>query len=235
MQQGSNHEPYNFNFAALQLNNEDEDLNDEVVDLPQPTRGRFFRDEDPQLLREWLAKGKTLEIEIGSGKGLFLLNASPMHPNTTYLGFELAAKYAWEAQTKVERLGLSNVHFFACDAVAVIDQDIASESVDAVHCYFPDPWWKAKHKKRRVLSEQTLRNIERVLKPSGQFHFWTDVLDYYELTLQAVDQVTTLTGPLFVSEPPSNHDMDYRTHFERRTRLNGLPVYRSRFVKASST
>ena len=109
MQQGSYDEPYNFNFAAIQLNNEEEDLNDDGVDLPQPTRGRFFRDEDPQLLREWLAKGKTLEIEIGSGKGLFLLNASPMHPNTTYLGFELAAKYAWEAQTKVERLGLTNV------------------------------------------------------------------------------------------------------------------------------
>jgi tRNA (guanine-N7-)-methyltransferase len=194
-------------------------------------RGRFYRSEDEQILRDWLTTAGRLELEIGSGKGLFLLNQSPLHPETRFVGLELAAKYAWECQSKVEKSELNNLRFFACDAVAVIDQDVASESVDAVHVYFPDPWWKAKHKKRRVLNDDSLRNIERILKKGGELHFWTDVLDYYELTLEAIDQVTKLDGPLFVSEPASAHDMDYRTHFERRTRRNGLPVYRSRFVK----
>lgn len=194
-------------------------------------RGRFYRSEDEQILRDWLTTAGRLELEIGSGKGLFLLNQAPLHPETRFVGLELAAKYAWECQSKVENSELNNLRFFACDAVAVIDQDVASESVDAVHVYFPDPWWKAKHKKRRVLNDDSLRNIERILKSGGELHFWTDVLDYYELTLEAIDQVTKLDGPLFVSEPTSTHDMDYRTHFERRTRRNGLPVYRSRFVK----
>lgn len=194
-------------------------------------RGRFYRSEDEQILRDWLTTAGRLELEIGSGKGLFLLNQAPLHPETRFVGLELAAKYAWECQSKVDKAELKNLRFFACDAVAVIDQDAASESLDAVHVYFPDPWWKAKHKKRRVLNDDSLRNIERILKCGGELHFWTDVLDYYELTLEAIDQVTKLEGPLFVSEPASTHDMDYRTHFERRTRRNGLPVYRSRFVK----
>jgi tRNA (guanine-N7-)-methyltransferase len=194
-------------------------------------RGRFYRSEDESILRDWLNTDQRLELEIGSGKGLFFLNQAAAHPETRYVGLELAAKYAWECQAKAEKLRLENLRFFACDAVAVIDQDVRSESIDAVHVYFPDPWWKAKHKKRRVLNEESLRNIERILKAGGSLHFWTDVLDYYELTLELIDQVTQLDGPLFVSEPSAEHDMDYRTHFERRTRRNGLPVYRSRFIK----
>lgn len=195
-------------------------------------RGRFYRSEDEQILRDWLNTDARLELEIGSGKGLFLMNQSPQHQETRYIGLELAAKYAWECQAKVEKADLKNLRFFACDAVAVIDRDVQTDSIDAVHVYFPDPWWKAKHKKRRVLNEDSLRNIERILKPNGELHFWTDVLDYYELTLELIDQVTRFEGPLFVSEPASTHDMDYRTHFERRTRRNGLPVYRSRFIKS---
>ncbi len=194
-------------------------------------RGRFYRPEDEASLASWLATDGPIELEIGSGKGLYLLNVSEQKPHARFVGLELAAKYAWEAQKKVEKLARTNLRFYACDAVAVIDRDVADNSLDAVHVYFPDPWWKAKHKKRRVLNEQSLQNMERILKPGGELHFWTDVLDYYELTLELIDEVTTLDGPYFVSEPAASHDMDYRTHFERRTRRNGLPVYRSRFVK----
>jgi len=206
---------------------------DEQLAYENPTapRGRFFLEGDATLLADCLTAKPRVELEIGSGKGLFLINASRAHPETQWIGLEIAAKYAWECQNKVERTQLTNVRFFASDAVAVLECDIPDASLDAIHCYFPDPWWKAKHKKRRVLNDQTLRNIERALKAGGSFHFWTDVLDYYELTLERIDQATSLLGPYFVGEPPANHDMDYRTHFERRTRRNGLPVYRSRFEK----
>jgi tRNA (guanine-N7-)-methyltransferase len=113
----------------------------------------------------------------------------------------------------------------------VIATEVPDESVVAVHVYFPDPWWKAKHKKRRVLSDETIVHIQRVLKPNGELHFWTDVLDYYEIAVPRIVELTTLAGPFYVPEPSSSHSMDYRTHFERRTRLNGLPVYRARFVR----
>jgi tRNA (guanine-N7-)-methyltransferase len=94
-----------------------------------------------------------------------------------------------------------------------------------------DGWWKKRHKKRRVLNEKMLANIERTLKPGGELHFWTDVLEYFESTLELLANTTKLIGPEFVPESEAQDDMDYRTHFERRTRLNQLPVYRSLFRK----
>lgn len=198
-------------------------------------RGRFFESTDETRLLSALASPLPIELEIGSGKGLFLTRAAAENPNHQFIGLELATKYARDSQSLLEKRGITNGCFIACDAVAVLDQDVATESMTAIHVYFPDPWWKSRHKKRRVLSEQTLINIERCLKPGCDLHFWTDVLDYYENTLELVDQITKLKGPFFVSEPKSENDMDYRTHFERRTRLNGLPVYRSRFTKVVAT
>jgi len=208
------------------------DESESQSDLSQYSmRGRYYRDEDHATFSEWLKTDLPIELEVGSGKGLFLTNAAKRFPDRRFIGLELAAKYALECQARIEKIGMPNAKFFACDAVAVLDQDVADNSLDAIHVYFPDPWWKSRHKKRRVLNEKSLVNIERKLKPSGSLHFWTDVLDYYEGTLELIDQVTKFKGPFFVSEPPAAHDMDYLTHFERRTRRNGLPVYRSRFTK----
>lgn len=194
---------------------------------------RFCEAIDEQRLAKGLASSLPVELEIGSGKGLFLIRAAKENPNRTYIGMELATKYAREAQEKLDKENITNAVFLACDAVALMAQDIPDTSVVAVHVYFPDPWWKSRHKKRRVLSDETICNIERVLKPGGEFHFWTDVLDYYEIAVPRILELTKLKGPYYVPEPVAEHNMDFRTHFERRTRLNGLPVYRSRFVKQS--
>ncbi|MFO0013025.1 MAG: tRNA (guanine(46)-N(7))-methyltransferase TrmB [Planctomycetota bacterium] len=172
-----------------------------------------------------------IELEIGSGKGLFLTQAAQQQSDRMFIGLELATKYARDAQAKLDRLGITNACFIACDAVAVIDRDVPETSLAAVHVYFPDPWWKSKHKKRRVLSDETIMNIQRTLVAGGQLHFWTDVLDYYEEAVARIMELTRFEGPFYVPEPASTHSMDYRTHFERRTRLNGLPVYRARFKK----
>ena len=179
-----------------------------------------------------ISSGVRFEVEVGSGKGLFLCQAAIQSPETRFVGIELAQKYATMAQTRLERLGITNANVYGADGVSVVADLIPNAVVDAVHVYFPDPWWKARHKKRRVLNERMLRGIERVLKPDGQFHFWTDVLDYYESTLELLAAVTTLQGPVLVDESEPTHDLDYRTLFERRTRLNGLPVYRSLFTKS---
>jgi len=193
---------------------------------------RSFRDPiDESRFRTAMATRLPIQLEIGSGKGLFLTNAACANSNHFFIGLELATKYAREAQAKIERLELSNAAFIASDATRVIATEVPDESVVAVHVYFPDPWWKAKHKKRRVLSDETIVHIQRVLKPNGELHFWTDVLDYYEIAVPRIVELTTLAGPFYVPEPSSSHSMDYRTHFERRTRLNGLPVYRARFVR----
>jgi len=194
---------------------------------------RSFREPiDESRFREGMNSKLPIELEIGSGKGLFLSNAAVSNPSHFYIGLELANKYAREAQEKLERLKIANAVFISSDATRVIATEVPDESVFAVHVYFPDPWWKAKHKKRRVLSDETIVHIQRVLKPKGELHFWTDVLDYYEIAVPRIVELTQLDGPFYVPEPTASHTMDYRTHFERRTRLNGLPVYRARFVKS---
>jgi len=203
---------------------------DSEADSPM-IRSRFYDHSEEARLRSGLQSPSELELEIGSGKGLFLTRAAREQPNRFFLGLELATKYAKQAQSKLESLGIANACFIACDAVAVMQHDIPDALLAAVHVYFPDPWWKSKHKKRRVLSDETILNIERALKPGGQLHFWTDVLDYYEEAVQRIDELTQLRGPFYVPESAASHSMDYRTHFERRTRLNGLPVYRARFDK----
>ena len=173
-----------------------------------------------------------IELEVGSGKGLFMIGTAAAVPDSVFIGLELAAKFAALAQKRLEEANVPNGRFFCCDAIEVMCRDIPEGRLNAVHVYFPDPWWKARHKKRRVLNERMLVAIERALVPGGTLHFWTDVVDYYESTLELIAEVTKLQGPIFVDEPSSEHNMDYRTHFERRTRLNGLPVYRCQYIKS---
>jgi tRNA (guanine-N7-)-methyltransferase len=73
--------------------------------------------------------------------------------------------------------------------------------------------------------------VERTLAPGGRLHFWTDVEEYFHTTLELIAATVRLAGPLTVLEQPAEHDLDYRTHFERRTRQNELPVYRAEFSK----
>ena len=167
-----------------------------------------------------------LEIEVGSGKGLFLDNASAEFPDHNYLGIEVARRYARYTAARLARGQRTNARVLEGDA----EQFLEADQVHAVHVYFPDPWWKKRHHKRRVMNDRFLRNVQRVLAPAGRLHFWTDVQDYYERTLERIAAVTSLQGPEQVCEHPVTHDLDYRTHFERRTRLQNLPVYRAEFV-----
>jgi tRNA (guanine-N7-)-methyltransferase len=113
----------------------------------------------------------------------------------------------------------------------VFAEILPDESLAAVHVYFPDPWWKKRHRRRRVMQESFLQQIERTLRPGGLLHFWTDVEEYFQSTLELLAAHTRLEGPIPVPETPAEHDMAYRTHFERRMRLHDEAVYRSQFRK----
>ncbi|MGN6543429.1 MAG: tRNA (guanosine(46)-N7)-methyltransferase TrmB [Aureliella sp.] len=177
---------------------------------------------------------RPVELEIGSGKGLFLQTAAAERPTHQFIGVELSAKFANRAADRLRRAGLENVKMLRGDAEAFLLGVVPDRSVAAVHVYFPDPWWRRKHKKRRVLNEETLAAIERILIPGGRFHFWTDVLDYYELICGQVIKLTDLAGPSYVPQRPAAHDLDYTNHFERRARRNEQPIYRAIFTKAGS-
>jgi len=189
-----------------------------------------------QLPRPWDAAAlfgrvAPLEVEVGSGKGLFLKNAAAARPGADFLGMEVVRKYALFAATGLAKAGLCNARIVYGDALRTFAELLPDNSLAAVHVYFPDPWWKKRHKKRRVMRESFLRDVERSLQPGGSLHFWTDVEEYFQTTLELLPSCTSLHGPLPVPETPAEHDMAYRTHFERRVRLASEPVYRAEFKK----
>ena len=173
-----------------------------------------------------------LEVEVGSGKGLFLAAAAAADLASNFLGIEIAAKYARFAAARLAKRVLGNARVLHGDAMRLFRDLVPPDSLQAVHVYFPDPWWKARHKKRRIMNPTFVRLVERTLIPGGTLHFWTDVAEYFLSGVATVQQATRLAGPFEVPERPADHDLDYRTHFERRMRLHGLPVYRALFRKA---
>ena len=173
-----------------------------------------------------------LEVEIGSGKGLFLRRAAADRPEVDFLGIEVVAKYAQFAAAALAKAGLRNAMVVHGDALRVLHEFLPDEALAAVHVYFPDPWWKKRHKKRRVMRESLLLDVQRTLRPGGSLHFWTDVEEYFQTALALLAAHTALLGPLPVPEAPAEHDMAYRTHFERRVRKANEPVYRAEFRKA---
>jgi tRNA (guanine-N7-)-methyltransferase len=188
----------------------------------------------PWNVRALFGSDAPLEVEVGSGKGLFLANAAARNPEHSFLGIELALKYARYIGGRLAQRNLPNAVVVHGNALRVFQEVLPDSSLAAVHVYFPDPWWKKRHKKRRVLNEAFLRDAERTLAPGGTLHFWTDVEEYFHSTLALIAEVTNLAGPFEVPEPPVEHDLDYRTHFERRTRKSEQPVYRAEFRKRNN-
>lgn len=173
-----------------------------------------------------------LEVEIGSGKGMFLSRVAAAVPDHNFLGIEVAFKYARHAAGRLAKRGLANAAMVHGDGLRVFRETLPTAGVAAVHVYFPDPWWKTRHKKRRVVNETFLQDVERVLVPGGSLHLWTDVEEYFTTSVELIHAHTALAGPFDVVERPADDPLDYHTHFERRTRLAGEPVHRAEFRKS---
>jgi tRNA (guanine-N7-)-methyltransferase len=191
---------------------------------------------DPLCSDSLFGNDHPLEIEVGSGKGLFLATTSAANPEHNFVGVEIIAKYAAHAAARLAKAAVKNAIMISGNAEPLFDKRIDAETVEAVHVYFPDPWWKKRHRKRRVLNESSVQNFSRALRVGGRLHFWTDVLEYFEQTVEMVADVAPELGvPIPEEEAESTHDLDYHTHFERRSRQQRIPVYRVRYEKVRPT
>lgn len=185
-------------------------------DLPEPL--------DPRSL---FPANQPTELEVGSGKGLFLQSAFADCPVTNFLGIEIATGYARMCAGRLAVAGATNARIIHGDAQRLVRSMLPEASLAAIHVYFPDPWWKARHRKRRVLSLPFLEHAGRVLVSGGRLHVWTDVEEYFVEAMEAARQTGCFGAPNEEPARPAEHDLDYRTHFERRTRLAGQPVWRA--------
>jgi tRNA (guanine-N7-)-methyltransferase len=168
-----------------------------------------------------------VEIEVGCGRGLFLLNAGLSQPETNFLGIEYDYKEARRAARRVMKRELQNVRILGANANLILPKFVGTNSVQAVHVYFPDPWWKRRHRKRRIFNPTFLAEVARVLHSGGLLHAWTDVEEYFRVMVRVVEGNPGFAGlaPPEPNEP--RHDMDYHTSFERKKRKLGMPIYRA--------
>lgn len=135
--------------------------------------------DDPPHLRELVPPGcRGVEIEIGCGKGLFLVAAATKKPHTFLLGIEAATGYASLAATKLHQGGAANAMVLVDNGKLYLTDRVATGQLDALHVYFPDPWPKRRHQGRRFFTNDVPPGLARVIRPGGFCYVATDNAAY---------------------------------------------------------
>jgi len=164
---------------------------------------------------------RPLEVDVGCGKGRFLLARAQAHPSTNFLGLDRLMKRLKLVDARIVRANLSNVRLLHLDAVYVVESLLPAASVGAFYIFFPDPWPKRRHHRRRLFSPTFLDALDRTLLPDGQVNVATDHADYFAEISKLLQR-----DPRFVDAPafqPAEHE---RTHFELTFMKAGAPIYR---------
>lgn len=199
------------------------------IQAPQDLRPWFTSIHDlPGAIHwsEFWGNSQPVELDVGCGRGLFVHTASEARPDSNFLGIELDFKEGRRAGTRLWRRRAANARIIGGDATIILKCQIEPHSVDAVHVYFPDPWWKRRHYKRRLFTDEFADLCATILKPGGYLHSWTDVGEYFEVISALMNHHADYEALETPQEHTPEHDMDYRTSFERKKRKLGLPIYR---------
>jgi tRNA (guanine-N7-)-methyltransferase len=170
-----------------------------------------------------------LELEIGFGKGRFLLRSAAAHPEIDFVGIEVATEYFRLALGRAEKRGLPNLRLVWGDARQFVEELLPDRSLDRVHVYFPDPWPKRRHQKRRILDPVFAHTLARRLRPGGELRVVTDHEDYFRQILLSLG-----AEPRFLPCAAPEEETEGLTNYEVKYRAEGRPIYRSRWLLSGS-
>ncbi|MFH1614776.1 MAG: tRNA (guanosine(46)-N7)-methyltransferase TrmB [Planctomycetota bacterium] len=169
---------------------------------------------------------RPLHIEIGSGKGTFILNQAKNNPQTNFLGIEWANKYYRYTVDRLGRWKITNARLIRTDAEAFIADFIPSASVECFHIYFPDPWPKKRHHKRRFINRNNLDQMIRCLLPAGTIRIATDHAEYFEAITKLLKSNTDrLELTDFFPATGTIPGEWVGTNFEKKYLKQGQPIY----------
>jgi len=171
-----------------------------------------------------------VEIEIGSGTGTFLLHAARERPQTNFYGIENARSRVRLVEDLIARRGCTNARIIAADAACLLRSFVPAASVAAFHIYFPDPWWKRRHHRRRLFNEEFTRDLQRALVPGGHVHTATDVEEVFDLI-----RATMATTGVFEEDREVRPPRRSLTSFERKGMARGAEIWEMTFRKRVST
>jgi tRNA (guanine-N7-)-methyltransferase len=201
------------------------------ADEPVPAQVRVdYRPLAPQApeggfdLFELFAPTGEIEMEIGFGRGLFLVQRASAAKEAWLLGIEIKNKLAYRVEQRCRKLGLTRVRVMAGDARRVLPEVRPDAALTRVFVNFPDPWWKKRHEKRRLLAEPLLDQIARLLRPGGELFVQTDVAERAEQCQRQLREhpAFDLPGDGRLAENPYGA----RSNREQRAIQDGLPIHR---------
>ena len=170
-------------------------------------------------------------LEIGFGNGASLSEMAANHVEQDYLGIEVHRPGVGTLLTQIETLGLKNLRVMNADAVDVLNQMIANESLDAVYLFFADPWHKTKHHKRRIVQQEFVQLLRKKLKVGGVFHMATDWEDYAKHMMRVMTDAEGFSNTAGKDQYLPRPDYRPLTKFEQRGQRLGHGVWDLIFAK----
>ena len=192
---------------------------DFTIKDPQTKKGLFKK--------EVFENDNPIHLEIGMGKGRFLMDMASLHPDINYVGIEKYSSVLLRAIQKQEQLLLPNVRFIRMDA-ELITEVFAPGEVDRIYLNFSDPWPKDRHAKRRLPSREFLRRYDRILVPDGVVEFKTDNRELFDFALEEIEPAGwTLNRVTY--DLHNDTDMNggnVMTEYEERFSKLGNPIYK---------
>ena len=176
-------------------------------------------------LAQLFGNDRPVILEIGSGKGRFLINTAMERPDVNLIGVEKSLHYHRVIFERIAKRHLTNIRLINHDAFLVVRDMIPDASLAEIHVYFPDPWPRKKEQKRRIIRPEVLKEFRRVLVDGGWGIYVTDHREYFEAAGPRIEaefrSERRVPGP---DDPP-------RTNYEAKYRAEGRPIYEVRFWK----
>ena len=168
------------------------------------------------------ANARPVEVEVGTGKGGFLLERAEARPEVNFLGIEYAAAYCNYAADRFRRAGLENVRMLVADAAHCFKVCLQPRSLLRVHVYFPDPWPKRRHHRRRLIQPAFVADARRTLILGGELIIVTDHADYFSQIERALAGAEGLAA---IRAPAGGRAELIGTNFQRKYAAQGRTFY----------
>ena len=195
----------------------------QALDQLWPVYGIDFKPERLDLATLF-NRTAAITLEVGFGNGDSLMQQAASNPQNNYLGIEVHRPGVGHLLHLADNAGITNVRVINHDAVEVLQLQIPDQSLDCVQLFFPDPWHKKRHHKRRIVKAEFIQLIHQKLKSGGLFHLATDWQDYAEYMLKQMEQADGITNTAGEGNYAINTGRPL-TKFERRGQRLGHGVW----------
>jgi tRNA (guanine-N7-)-methyltransferase len=173
-----------------------------------------------------------VHIEVGSGKGTFLISQACFSPQINFLGIEWANKYYKYAVDRIGRRAVGNVRLIRTEAASFIANSINDSTIECFHVYFPDPWPKKRHHKRRFICAENIAQLIRCLKRDGLINIATDHAEYFQWMQQVFEGFTDKLQPAeFIKPAGVQSDELVGTNYERKYAKEKRAIFTLAFKK----